>query len=132
MPSLQQPRSLAVMFLLGAFLTGGALGFIADRAVTRRPYSRQFDRRSMREEFARELRLSEAQRRTVDSIFDWRNARAQDIRMSTKPSVDSVFDSARVLIRTHLDTTQQRLFTEFVDSITVRDSLRRAREGKKR
>jgi len=131
-PSLQQPRSLAVMFLLGAFLTGGALGFIADRAVTRRPYSRQFDRRSMREEFARELRLSEAQRRTVDSIFDWRNARAQDIRMSTKPSVDSVFDSARVLIRTHLDTTQQRLFTEFVDSITVRDSLRRAREGKKR
>ncbi|MEO7521654.1 MAG: hypothetical protein ABIW79_07550 [Gemmatimonas sp.] len=57
MSSMQQSRSLAVMFLLGAFLTGGALGFVADRAVTKRPYQRQFDRRDMRAEFARELHL---------------------------------------------------------------------------
>lgn len=131
MSSFQQPKSLAVMFLLGAFLTGGALGFVADRAVTGRPYTRQFDQQSMREEFARELRLSEQQRRTIDSIFDWRDARAKDVRKVIKPSLDSIVDSARVLINSHLDTTQQRLFKELRDSIAVRDSVRRAREGKR-
>lgn len=131
MSSLQQPKSLAVMFLLGAFLTGGALGFVADRAVTGRPYTKQFDGQSMREEFARELRLSEQQRRTIDSIFDWRDARAKEIRRTIKPSMDSLVDSGRVLINAQLDTTQQRLFKELRDSVAVRDSLRRAREGKR-
>ena len=131
MSSLQQPKSLAVMFLLGAFLTGGALGFVADRAVTGRPYTKQFDGASMREEFARELRLSEQQRVTIDSIFDWRDARAKEARKVIKPSLDSIVDSARVLINAQLDTTQQRLFKELRDSIAVRDSLRRAREGKR-
>jgi hypothetical protein len=128
---LQQPKSLAVMFLLGAFLTGGALGFVADRAVSGRPYTKQFDQQSMREEFARELRLSEQQRRTIDSIFDWRDARAREIRKVIKPSMDSLVDSGRVLINAQLDTTQQRLFKDLRDSIAARDSLRRAREGKR-
>jgi len=129
--SWQQPKSLAVMFLLGAFLSGGALGFVADRAVGRRPYSKQFDQQSMRDEFARELRLSEQQRRVIDSIFDWRDDRAKEIRKVIKPSMDSLVDSGRVLINAHLDTTQQRLFRELRDSIAVRDSLRRVREGKR-
>lgn len=131
MSSWQQPKSLAVMFLLGAFLTGGALGFVADRAVSKRPYSRQFDQQSMRDEFARELRLSEQQRHIIDSIFDWRDDRAKEVRKVIKPSLDSIVDSARVLINTHLDTTQRRLFKELRDSIAARDSLRRAREGKR-
>ena len=131
MSSFQQPKSLAVMFLLGAFLTGGALGFVADRAVTGRPYTKQFDQQSMREEFARELRLSEQQRRVIDSIFDWRDGRAKEIRQTIKPAMDSLVDSGRVLINAQLDTTQQRLFKELRDSIAVRDSLRRAREGKR-
>jgi hypothetical protein len=129
--SFQQPKSLAVMFLLGAFLTGGALGFVADRAVTGRPYTRQYDAPSMREEFARELQLSEQQRGAIDSIFDWRDARAKEVRKVIKPSLDSIVDSARVLINAQLDTTQQRLFKDLRDSIAVRDSLRRAREGKR-
>lgn len=131
MSAMQQPRSLAVMFLLGAFLTGGALGFVADRAVSHRPYARQFDRKSMRQEFARELRLSDTQRHTIDSIFDWRDGRVQEVRKTIAPSVDSIFDSSRVLINAHLDTTQQRLFKELRDSMTVRDSVRRSREGKR-
>lgn len=131
MSSWQQPKSLAVMFLLGAFLTGGALGFAADRAVAKRPYTRQYDQQSMRDEFARELQLSEQQRRTIDSIFDWREDRAKEIRKVIKPSMDSLVDSGRVLINAQLDTTQQRLFKALRDSIAVRDSLRRAREGKR-
>jgi len=126
---MQQSKSLAVMFLLGAFLAGGALGFVADRAVTKRPYARDFNRRDMRAEFARELRLSETQQRSIDSVFAWRSAREQEVRKLYKPVFDSILDSSRVLINARLDTTQQRLFKELRDSMMVRDSVRKSRAG---
>ena len=129
MSSRQQSKSLAVMFLLGAFLTGGALGFVADRAVTKRPYAREFNRRDMRAEFARALQLTEAQQRSIDSVFAWRASREQEVRKLYKPRLDSILDSSRVLINAHLDTTQRRLFKELRDSMTVQDSLRKARAG---
>ena len=129
MSSMQQSKSLAVMFLLGAFLAGGALGFVADRAVTKRPYARDFNRRDMRAEFARELRLSETQQRSIDSVFAWRSAREQEVRKLYKPVFDSILDSSRVLINARLDTTQQRLFKELRDSMMVRDSVRKSRAG---
>jgi hypothetical protein len=140
--SMQQSKSLAVMFLLGAFLAGGALGFVADRAVTKRPYVRQFEPRDMRAEFANALRLSEAQQRSIDSIFDWRGAREKEIRKLYKPAVDSILalhkpsldsilDSSRVLINARLDTTQQRLFKELRDNMKAReDSIRKARASR--
>lgn len=140
MPSMQQSRSLAMMFLLGAFLTGGALGFVADRAVNKHPYQRQFDRKSMREEFARELRLTPQQQVAIDSVFAWRGAREQEVRKLFKPAVDSIvalhkpaldsiLDSSRVLINAQLDTTQQRLFKELRESMRVQDSIRKANPG---
>ena len=131
MASTQQSKSLAVMFLLGAFLTGGALGFVADRAVTKRPYAKQYTRGSMREQFARTLSLSEPQRRVIDSIFTWRDARSQEILQPLQPALDSTRDSARVLINQHLDSTQQRRFKAMLDSITARDSARKARGDSK-
>ncbi len=131
MASTQQSKSLAVMFLLGAFLTGGALGFVADRAVTKRPYAKQYTRRSMRDEFARTLSLSDAQRHVIDSIFTWRDARSQAIIQPLQPALDSTRDSARVLINQNLDSTQQRRFKAMIDSIAARDSARKARGDNK-
>ncbi len=127
MASIQQSKSLAVMFLLGAFLTGGAHGVGADRAVTKRPYAKQYTRGSMREQFARTLSLSEQQRQAIDSIFSWRDARSQMIIQPLQPALDSTRDSARVLINQHLDPTQQRRFKAMIDSIAARDSARKAR-----
>lgn len=127
MTSSQRSKSLAVMFLLGALLTGGALGFVADRALSKRPYTKQYTRRSMREEFARELALTDSQRRVIDSIFSWRDARSQAIVQPLQPALDSARDSARVLINQHLDASQQRRFKAMIDSIAVRDSARKAR-----
>lgn len=115
------------MFLLGAFLAGGALGFVADRAVSKRPSTKQYSRRSMRDELARELALTEAQRRAVDSIFSWRDARSQEIISPLQPVLESTRDSARVLINQHLDSTQQRRFKAMIDSMAARDSARKAR-----
>lgn len=129
MPSKQQSKSLAMMFLLGAFLTGGALGFVADRAVNKHPYQKEFRGRDMRAEFYRELRLSPEQQRSMDSIFTWRSAREQEVRKLVKPALDSILDSSRVLINARLDTTQQRLFKELRESMRVQDSIRKANAG---
>ena len=131
MASTQRSKSLAVMFLLGAFLTGGALGFVADRAVTKRPYAKQYTRGSMREEFARTLSLDESQRRVIDSIFRWRDVRSQAVMQPIQPALDSARDSARVLITQQLDSAQRRRFKAMIDSITARDSVRKARGDSK-
>ena len=114
MSSTAQPKSLAMMFLLGAFLTGGAVGFAADRAVTRARPEKQYDEKSMRDEFAKELSLTDDQRRVIDSIFDWRRARSRELMQQYRPSLDSVRDSARVLMRSALDPAQQTKLTELI------------------
>ncbi|HYW31425.1 MAG TPA: hypothetical protein VE869_07970 [Gemmatimonas sp.] len=128
---MKQQKSLAMMFLLGALLTGGALGFSAGRVWTKRPYSREFDRSSMREEFARAVQLKPQQRLVVDSIFNWRDSLQKQVWKRYEPARDSIVDSARVLINQQLDTTQQRLFKELRDSMVARENLRRTRGAKR-
>ncbi|MES2524137.1 MAG: hypothetical protein V4617_15635 [Gemmatimonadota bacterium] len=128
---MKQPKMLAMMFVLGALLTGGVLGFSASRVLTKEPYSRQFDNKSMRDEFARAVQLTAQQRTVVDSIFDWRDSLQKQVWKRYEPARDSVVDSARVLINQQLDTTQQRLFKELRDSMVARQNLRKTR-GEKR
>ena len=68
MSTSPRPKSLAMMFLLGAFLTGGAVGFAAERAVSK-PVVMLNDEKSVREELARELRLTAEQKVVVDSAW---------------------------------------------------------------
>jgi hypothetical protein len=118
------------MFLLGAFLTGGVVGFAAGRTAQPSRTSRSFDERAMRDEFAQQLNLSADQRRVIDSVFDWRRARSREIMLQYRPALDSVRDSARVLMRAVLDSTQRTKFAELIESSKrAADSSRRAREG---
>ena len=119
-----QPKSLALMFLLGAFLTGGALGFVADRAIAKKPYSRTFSQKDMRDELARELTLSPVQRASIDSILDWRNNRNRELMTPVRPLMDANRDSARVLISQQLDSTQQRKFRELLERMRAQDKSR--------
>ena len=118
------------MFLLGAFLTGSAVGYAADRAFASAPPSRQLDEKAMRDKFAQELSLTTDQRRVIDSVFEWRRARSKEIMQQYKPSMDSVRDSARVLMTQVLDTTQQTKFKALIErNRRSADSANRAREG---
>ena len=117
------------MFLLGAFLTGGAVGFVADRAVARNAPAARFDDKAARDEIAKQLNLSADQRRVIDSVMDWRRARSREIMQQYRPSQDSVRDSARVLMRAVLDPAQQTLFTALIErNQRTADSLSKARE----
>ena len=118
------------MFLIGAFLTGSAVGYAADRAVTRSEPSRQLSEKAMRDNFAQELSLTTDQRRAIDSVLEWRRARSKEIMQQYQPSLDSIRDSARVLMMNQLDTTQQNKFKALIEhNKRVADSISRAREG---
>jgi hypothetical protein len=82
------------MFLLGAFLTGGAVGFAADRAVTRAQPEKQYDERAGRDSPAQELK-PQPTRAGSSTGLDWRRARPEkSCRPIALPLIRSV--SARV------------------------------------
>ena len=119
------------MFLLGAFLTGSAVGYAADRAFSSTPSPHQNSEASMRDSRAKELRLSGSQRHTVDSILDWGRGRRNEIMKPVIPKLRAERDSARVLILQSLDSTQQTRFRSIIERMRINDSVSRAREDRK-
>lgn len=131
MNTTPRPKSLAMMFMLGAFLTGGAVGFAAERAVTK-PVVLLNDEKSVREELARELRLSEEQKVVMDSAWDWRRARNREIMAVVRPALDSVRDSARVRMMTGLSEEQKETFRKLIErNQRLADSANKARNAPK-
>jgi hypothetical protein len=102
---MQRPKTQAMLFLLGAVLVGGVLGFTADRALAGPP--RRVNQRFMREQLHKDLALTPGQARLVDSILDARNERMRAITAPLKPALDAVRDSARMAIRARLTPEQQ-------------------------
>jgi hypothetical protein len=101
-------KGLALMFLLGALLVGGVVGFTTDRLLMRdRLCPRIGDQRAMRERIADELELDAGQRVRFDSILTARNAVIDSIVQPLKPQTDSVIQAARVQIRAMLTPAQQ-------------------------
>lgn len=122
-----RPKSLAMMFILGALLTGSALGFAAGRVVSK-PVVMLNDEKSVREELARELQLTPAQKAVVDSAWDWRRARSREIMTAVRPALDSVRDSARVLMMNPLDEGQKDAFRKLIErNQRLADSAAKAR-----
>lgn len=136
MSNIPRPKSLAMIFLLGAFLTGSAVGYAVDRALTHpAPVLAQGDRatdeQAMRDELAKELKLSPSQRVIIDSVFDWRKASYREISKLYRPAFDSVRDSARVLMMNTMDSTQISAFKALIEKAKRdADSTNRARETK--
>lgn len=131
MNSTPRPKSLAMMFMLGAFLTGGAVGFAAERAVAK-PVVLLNDEKSVREELARELRLTEEQKVVMDSAWDWRRARNREIMAVVRPSLDSVRDSARVRMMAVLSEEQKETFRKLIErNQRLADSANKARNAPK-
>jgi hypothetical protein len=126
-----RPKSLAMMFMLGAFLTGGAVGFAAERAIAK-PVVMLNDDKSVREELARELKLTSGQKVVVDSAWDWRRARNREIMAVVRPALDSVRDSARVRMMSVFSEEQKDVFRQIIErNQRLADSAEKARRGTK-
>jgi len=90
------------MFLLGAFLTGGALGFTVDRVMGSdhdrgRRGGGETRADSWRARMARELELTPAQQASVDSLMDQKRRQIVALYGPVQPQLDSLSLAARVI-----------------------------------
>ena len=123
---MQGSKNLAVMFLLGAVLIGGALGFTADRVMIRDQICPARARSAgMRHKFAERLQLTPAQEAKVDSLLDDRHRQNQAVMATVKGQLDSIRARSREQINLILNAEQQRRFQELLaelnDSAKQRD-----------
>ncbi len=126
-----QGKSVAIAFLLGAFLTGGTLGFAYGRTTgttnkDEKTASRAYNYSGMVRELQRDLSLTDSQTAVVDSILKWRRAMQNERLIPLQPSIDSLRDSARVLIMQRLDESQREKFQNLIDDISARSDSTRA------
>jgi hypothetical protein len=92
---MQRSKSYALMFLLGAFVAGGALGFTADRVMTREKHGR--GGRPSFERMAKELELTPSQRVLFDSITRARRTQMRALWQPLRPQMDSIEKIAKVV-----------------------------------
>jgi hypothetical protein len=111
---MERTKGYAMMFLLGAFLAGGALGFSADRVI-RGGHGRGVRGRSAyRQRMIDELKLSPSQQASVDSLIEQKHRQIVALYKPVKPQLDSiavlarvVSDSSHAQIKRLLDPDQQ-------------------------
>jgi len=103
---MQRSKNLAMMFLLGAVLVGGALGFTADRVWTRD--ARCNDPRASKELLYDRLELDAKQRAAFDSILDDRHRQFDSLFKPIRPQMDSIRARSRAQMRALLRTSEQR------------------------
>ena len=101
---MERSKGYALMFLLGAFLTGGALGFTADRVIGA---DRGKDHRGgrgggggpsgYRQKMAAELDLTPAQQASIDTLLDQKHRQIVALYRPVQPQLDSLALAARVI-----------------------------------
>lgn len=118
---MQRSQSLALMFLLGAVLVGGVLGFVADRTLHgAHACPAPGDVRTMRGRLAEHLALDPTQRTRLDSILDARSARISSVMQPVKPRLDAINDSARADIAAMLTPEQRQRYEQWYRDMKAR------------
>lgn len=122
---MNDSKNLAMMFLLGAFLTGGVLGFTADRYMNR-------DRvcttgsgtgNALMAIMSQRLQLSGEQQVKIESILDDRSRQYQVVMEPLRPRLDSIKLTARDQMRQVLSAEQKAQFEALIQEMS--DSTRR-------
>jgi Spy/CpxP family protein refolding chaperone len=123
---MQRSKQQALMFLLGAVLVGGVLGFSAERVMYHAIKDHSWASRITMYD---DLGLSAAQRAAMDSVIDEKNRRVESLLKPVKPQIDSVRANARAQFY-RIFTPQQRakFETRVREDSTRREQMRRTRE----
>ena len=99
---MQRSKQQALMFLLGAVLVGGVLGFSAERVL-----GKQHEPRYGRSAMYDDLQLTAEQRQRFDSLLDATNCKRKAILKSVQPQLDSLRREGKVAMDAVL-TAEQR------------------------
>jgi len=93
---MERSKGYALMFLLGAFIAGGALGFTADRVMdAKREHGR--GPRAYRQRMAEELKLTKPQQASIDSLIEQKHRQIVALYKPVQPQLDSIAKQARVV-----------------------------------
>lgn len=112
---MERSKGYALMFLLGAFIAGGALGFTADRVLDSRHGREGRGSRANRQRMAEELKLTPQQQASVDSLIEQKHRQIMALYKPVQPQLDSialqaqiVSDSTHAQIKKLLNAEQQQ------------------------
>ena len=94
---MERSKGYALMFLLGAFLAGGALGFSADRVIGEGHRREMRGPRAYRQKLAEELKLTPQQQASVDSLIEQKHRQIVALYKPVKPQLDSIAVTARMV-----------------------------------
>src|SRR5688572_25263519 len=120
---MQRSKQTALMFLLGAVLVGGVLGFSADRVLGHEKSRNWAPRMRMYED----LGLTEAQRSAMDSLLDARNCQISVVMKPVAPQLDAIKKAAHQQILQVLTATQREKFEMRRREEQRKDSIQKAR-----
>lgn len=130
---MQRSKSMAVMFLLGAFLTGAALGFTADQMIGREKSGRHGGRESMSARVAKELKLTATQKVSLDSLMDRRRLQIREVYRPIRPQLDSLEKVGRVISdSTHAQVRRILTAEQQVKWDAMRDKARKNFEASRK
>jgi hypothetical protein len=99
---MNRSKQQALMFLLGAFLVGGALGLSADRM-----FDQEHRHWAPRDFMYDDLGLSASQRVALDSILDSRRCQMDSLFRPIKPVLDSLRAAAHQQVLSVLTPPQR-------------------------
>ena len=125
---MRRSKALALVFLVGTLVVGGAAGFTVDRMLVRDACQKSSDRGSLREYLDAQLHLTQLQHAQVDSILDKRHRDMSAVFDLVRPRLDSIRVSARGEIFKVLDPQQDSLFQQLIDESKRDDSKRETKQ----
>lgn len=111
---MQQSRNVAMAFLLGTFLTGGVLGFSANKYMERDKVCRAKGVQPLADVMANRLALSPEQSAQLDAILDDRAVQYKKAMDPVRPRLDSIKLEARKHMREILDESQRAEFEAMI------------------
>lgn len=120
---MQRSKQQALMFLLGAVLVGGVLGFSADRLFDHEKRGSWAGRMRMYDDLA----LSEAQRVQMDSLLDDRNCQINAVMTPVRSQLDSIKAVANQQMMQILTVEQRSRLESRRQEMQRRDSVEKAR-----
>jgi hypothetical protein len=110
------PKTKTVVLILFCFVLGVVVGFVAERYYLIPRVSSHPDFAQTRRDFAQRLHLDTLQLSRVDSLMDSHRKKMEDIRKLFSLERDTLRGGVRKL----LDSTQNRIYDDFIKEIDAR------------
>ena len=124
---MRESKNVAMAFLLGTFLTGGVLGFSANRIIKRDQVCTTRGVNPVVEMMAQRLRLDAAQSATINTILDNRSAQYKKAMAPIRPQMDSIKQDAREQMRRVMTQEQKQEFEAMLRELS--DSTKKGNDS---